>query len=70
MKLIVENNQYGCYAYIENEKHHKVVEPNRGAEMGITRRPIKDLEKECDLENFPNSYFVFSITKKQPKYPK
>lgn len=67
MKLIIENNEFGAYAYVETEKHHKVVEPKRAAENGVIRRQISDLNEECNLKHFPNSYFVFSIVKKQPK---
>lgn len=70
MKLIVENNEFGCYAYVESEKHYKVVEPKRAKEAGIIRRRLSDLNEECNLDHFPNSYFVFNITKKQPRFPR
>jgi len=64
MKLIVQNLDGEIYAYYEDERHHKRIEPKRG---GLRLDPNKTLPNECSLAAYPNSYFVFDVKRPRRK---
>lgn len=57
MKLIIQNIDGQCYAYMESKKHFKIVEPTRPGK----RSPTCLLDDECDLEKYTDTYFVFDV---------
>lgn len=66
MKLIVQNIGGTVYAYYEDEKHHKRIEPKRG---GRRLDPSEKLPHECDMNAYEDSYFVFDV-KRPPRRKK
>jgi len=65
MKLIIQIDEDGDkYAYMENEKHHEIVEQKSvesGGRKGLKRLDADLLNQECDLDCYEPGYFVFDI---------
>ncbi len=60
MKLIIEKDGDGLFAYRESEKQFKTVDKDR--QSRLTRVNVKTLDEECDLDQMENrTYIVVDI---------
>ena len=66
MKLIIEREEGILYAYMETEKHFRVVQQSDPARREAMRLPGDMLDANCNLDNYDDDfYMVFDI--KKPK---
>ena len=74
MKLIVSKQDGDYFAYIEDEKHFKIVEKKSkksGGRKDMKKPDPKKLRNECMLESYGDDfYFVFDVEEQSEIYSK